>query len=267
MADLSNQPINTSYPGLLTLETATTGITQNLQSLQDGLGNNTGFQIAEDRLEGGNLFNIYKPAGIPQYFGNGFSSSAANPGAAGNQIGTFTFYDNGEYSYSAISVNCATLEAGTSVDIAFYNTQLLDTYGYVPYQKLTTEVNFITTSTGIKTATFSTPLTFSGTGPGVYYCAIRYNSPTTPTLRLTATGTNVSTYLNWLLCSKFGLQYNTAGNISYIPFRGGTSPATTATGVMYNTATFPTTFTSTELNTINVSLSVVAIGFLLHTIR
>lgn len=267
MADLSNQPINTSYPGLLTLETATTGITQSLQSLQDGLGNNTGFQIGTNRLEGGNLFNIYRPNGIPQYFGNGITSSASNPGAAQNQMVAFTFYDNGEYSYSAITLFCQTLEAGTSVDVAFYNTQMLDTYGYVPYQKMVGEVNVNTTSTGFKTISFGSPLSFSGTGPGVYYCIVRYNTGGTPVLRLGGAGTNVGTYLNWLLTSTFGLQYNSNSTTAFVPFRGGTGIASTGVGQIYNTPTFPTTFTSTELNTLNTGLSATAIGFLLHTIR
>lgn len=266
MANLAPLPINTSYPGVLNLETATTGITQNLQALQDGLGNNTGFQIAEDRLEGGNLFNIYSPPGIPQYFGNGFTATAISPGAVQNSLISFTFYDNGEYSYSAVSVNCITLEAGSSVDIAFYNTQYLDTYGYVPYQKLVSEVNISTTSTGIKTASFASPLSFSGTGPGVYYCVIRYNTASTPLVRLSPAGTNVSTYLNWLLCSKFGLQYNAAGTATLLPFRANPGTTSTTPGNHYNTASFPTTFTSTEFNTLT-STSVFVNGFLLHTIR
>lgn len=265
MADLTNQPINQSYKGLLTLQTATAGITATPQELQDGLGNNTGLQIGTNRLEGGNLFNLYKP-GVPQYFGNGFTATAASPGAVQNILTTFTFYDNGLYSYSAISVNCITLEAGTSVDISFYNTQYLDTYGYVPYQKLVAEVNISTSSTGIKTATFATPLSFSGTGPGVYYAVIRYNAASTPVLRLSSTGTNVSTYLNWLMCANLGLQYNTAGTTTILPFRANPGTASTTAGNVYNTGSFPSSFSSTELNTLT-STSAVAIGFLLHTIR
>lgn len=265
MADLSNQPINTSYPGLLTLETATTGITQNLQSLQDGLGNNTGFQIATDRLEGGNLFNIYRPSGIPQYFGNGFTATATNPGAVQNTLVSMTFYDNGLYSYSAISVNCITLEAGASVDISFYNTQYLDTYGYVPYQKMVSEVNISTSSTGIKTATFATPLSFSASGPGIYYMVIRYNTASTPVMRLANVGSNISTYFNWMLVSNFGIQYNPAGTLAVNSFRTQSTSAF-AVGNNYNTASFPSTFTTTELNLATASTAV-ANGFLLHTIR
>jgi hypothetical protein len=263
MSDLSNLNINQSYQGLLNLSDSTTGITTTPQQIQDGLGNDTGIKIGTDRLEGGNLFNIYTPSVIPQYFGNGFTTSASVPGAVQNQIVANTFYDNGEYSYSAISVNCTTLEAGTSVDITFYNSQMLDTYGYVPYQKLVAEVNIATTSTGLKTATFATPLSFSATGPGFYYYAIRYNTASTPVLRLTQTPYLISNF-TFLLISKFGLQFNNAGTSAQMSFRNQTTA--TIAGLVYNTASFPTTFTSTELN-LATSTSVNSFGFLLHTIR
>jgi hypothetical protein len=265
MSDLSNLNINQSYQGLLNLSDSTTGITTTPQQIQDGLGNDTGIKIGTDRLEGGNLFNIYTPSVIPQYFGNGFTTSASVPGAVQNQIVANTFYDNGEYSYSAISVNCTTLEAGTSVDITFYNSQMLDTYGYVPYQKLVAEVNIATTSTGIKTATFATPLSFSATGPGFYYYSIRYNTASTPVLRLAGTGSMQATYFNWLMVSKFGLQYIAAGTMAAAPFRT-TSTSGFASGNLYNTASFPTTFTSTELNLLSATATN-SFGFILHTIR
>lgn len=265
MSDLSNLNINQSFQGILNLSDSTTGITTTPQQIQDGLGNDTGIKIGTDRLEGGNLFNIYTPSVIPQYFGNGFTSSPATPGAVQNQIVANTFYDNGEYSYSAISVNCATLEAGTSVDITFYNSQMLETYGYVPYQKLVAEVNIPTTSTGIKTATFATPLSFSATGPGFYYYSIRYNTASTPVLRLGGTGSMVATYYNWLMISKFGIQYTPAGTNALAPFRTN-STSGFVVGNVYNTASFPTTFTSTELNLLTAT-SPNNFGFLLHTIR
>lgn len=265
MADLSNQPINTSYKGLLTLQTATSGITATPQELQDGLGNNTGLQIGTNRLEGGNLFNFYKPS-IPKYMGSGLSATSLTPGAgAQNTLTCSQFYDVGLYSYSAFTINCNVLEAGTSVDITFYNSQYLDNYGYVPYQKLTTEVNIATTSTGQKVGTFATPLTFSGSGGGMYWAVVRYNTASTPVLRLTQGASNTGTYLNTHLSMNVGYTFNPAGTAAILPFQ---SPSTSVgtLGVNYNTSSFPTTFTSTELNTIT-SVSVGTLGFLLHTIR
>lgn len=42
MSNLTGQQIQNTYEGLLNLEDSTTGITSNLQAIQDGLGNNTG---------------------------------------------------------------------------------------------------------------------------------------------------------------------------------------------------------------------------------
>ena len=142
---------------------------------------------------------------------------------------------------------------------------MLDTYGYVPYQKLVAEVNIATTSTGIKTATFATPLSFSATGPGFYYYSIRYNTASTPVLRLAAPGSLTSTYFNWLMVSMFGLQYTSAGTMAAAPFRTTSSNAFVS-GNLYNTASFPTTFTSTELNLVSATASS-NLGFILHTIR
>ena len=94
MADLSSLPINTSYPGVLNLETATTGITQSIQALQDGLGNNTGVKIAEDRFEGSNIFNVYRPAAA-KYYGNGIGTTATPPAGSQNVLSSIFFYDNG----------------------------------------------------------------------------------------------------------------------------------------------------------------------------
>lgn len=265
MANLSAQQINLSYPGLLTLETATAGIQSTPQELQDGLGGNTGFQIGTNRLEGGNLFNIYRPS-VAKYFGNGLASTSSTP-AAGTQNNLLScyFYDNGLNAYSAFTINCTTLEAGTSVDVAFYNTQYLENYGYVPYQKLSTEINISTTSTGFKVGTFASPLTFSGTGPGFYYCVYRYNTAGTPVVRLASSSVNVATYLSSYLNSNNGFVFNTAGTVAQTAFQiNGTSAF--AVGSVYNTASFPSTWTSTQLNTIT-SVASPQLGFLLHTIR
>jgi hypothetical protein len=59
MSNLTGQQINQTYPGLLNLETSTTGITENLQAIQDGLGNNTGLRIATNQLEVPNIQSFY----------------------------------------------------------------------------------------------------------------------------------------------------------------------------------------------------------------
>lgn len=265
MSALSPQQINQSYQGLLKLSDSTTGITSTLQAVEDGLGNDTGLNIATNRLEGGNIFNLYKP-GIAQYYGAGFTANASTPGAVQNTLVVQGFYDNGLYSYSAITVNVITLEAGTSVDVAFYNSQYLDTYGYAPYQKLTTEVNINTASTGIKTVSFSSPLSFSGTGPGFYFVVFRFNTAATPVLRLAGSAlSNNAQYWNGILLGQVGVTFNTAGTQATCPNRVNSTSSFTQI-VNYNTASFPSTWTSTELNTIT-STAPSAQGFLLNTSR
>ena len=264
MSSLTSSQINQSYQGLLKLADSTTGITSSLQSVQDGLGNDTGIKIAENRLEGGNLFNVFK-GGIARYYGIGLSASPVTPGAGSqNVLTTNIFYDNGIHSYSAITVNCSTLEAGTSVSISFYNSQYLETYGYVPYQQLSTEVSIDTTSTGIKTVSFASPLSFSGTGPGFYWMVIRYNTAGTPVLRLQGagiTGVNATS----MIPINVGYTFNAAGTAALSAYQT-TQTVASAVGGTYNTASFPSTWTSTELSTIT-SLAAGQIGFLLNTIR
>lgn len=268
MADLSNQPINTSYPGLLTLETATTGITQNLQSLQDGLGNNTGFQIATDRLEGGNIFNVYRPA-VAKYFGNGIGSTASPPAGSQNVLSSTFFYDNGLHSYSAFTMNCLTLGAGESVDVAFYNAQYDDTYGYIPYQKLTDTINISAASTGFKTGTFSTPLSFSGTGPGFYFIIAKFNAASTPVTRFGQPAIQAGFYFsNGILMWNNGFVLNNAGTQYISPFNSAATSYTSIATNIYSLSSFPTTWTGSDSATLSSTSNVQFIpGFILHTIR
>lgn len=268
MADLSNQQINQSFQGLLTLETATTGITQNLQALQDGLGNNTGFQIAEDRLEGGNLFNVYRPAAA-KYYGNGIGTTASPPAATQNVLSSTFFYDNGLHAYSAFTMNCLTLEAGASVDVAFYNAQYNDTYGYIPYQKLSDTINISAASTGFKTGTFSSPLSFSGTGPGFYFIVVKLNAASTPVFRFGQPGINAGFYFsNGVLMWNNGFVLNNAGSQYISPFNTAATSFTNIGINTYSISSFPTTWSGGDSATlVSSSATGYVPGFILHTIR
>lgn len=267
MSNLTSLNINQSFQGLINLSDSTTGITSTPQQLQDGLGNDTGIKIATNRLEGGNIYNVYR-AGIAQYYGTGFfQNTPSTPTNAGNILSNQVFYDNGLYSYSAISIYCHTLAAGESVDIAFYNAQYLETYGYVPYQKLVAEVNIPLTSTGIKTASFATPLTFSATGAGVYWIVCKFNGAATPVARTTPIPSGIRQFCDTLTNSMNGIVYNVAGTIPAF-FAQNTTTATNPQTWQYNTGTFPTTWTSTELNLLSSTLGAsYNPGFILHTIR
>jgi hypothetical protein len=265
MSALSSQQINLSYQGLLKLADSSTGITQTVQSIQDGLGNDTGFKIAENRIQGGNLIPFYK-AGVGQYYGNGFATTAGSPSSNQNQLCSTYFYDNGVETYSAITVNCTTLHATETVDISLYNSQYLDGYGYIPYQKVMSEITVTgTTSTGVKTMVLPTPFSFSGTGPGVYFVLTRYNAATSPTIRLAAPVTTPSNFLPFVTFNT-GWVFNTVSSAAFLGTQNiGT---TTVNTWVYNTASFPSTFTSTQAATLSASSSAnFTAGFLLHTIR
>lgn len=268
MADLSNQPINQSYKGLLTLQTATAGITATPQDLQDGLGNNTGFQIGTNRLEGGNIFNVYRPAAA-KYYGNGIGTTQTPPAGSQNVLSSTYFYDNGLYSYSAFTMNCLTLEAGASVDVAFYNAQYNDTYGYIPYQKLTDTINISAASTGFKTGTFSSPLSFSGTGPGFYFIVVKLNAASTPVFRFGQPGINASFYFsNGILMWNNGFVLNNAGSQYISPFNTASTLYTSIGNNTYSISSFPTTWSGSDSATLVSSSSTGYVpGFILHTIR
>jgi hypothetical protein len=267
MSTLTNTQISQTYPGLLKLDDSTTGITSSLQAVQDGLGNNTGLKIATNRLEGGNLMNAYR-AGVAQYYGTGFQNTGTAPTNSGNILSVSPFYDNGVQGYSAFTINVTTLAAGESIDVAFYNAQYLDGYGYVPYQRVVSAVNVPTTSTGFKTNSFPTTLSFSGTGPGIYFLVTKWNSVgVTPTTRCGVVNSTTNNYVVGLLPSIAGFVYNS--NSSMAPsFWQGSAAQTNVLLNQYNTATLPATWTATELNTLSASVaSNYNPGFLLHTIR
>jgi len=267
MANLAPLPINTSYPGVLNLETATTGITQSIQALQDGLGNNTGVKIAEDRFEGSNIFNVYRPAAA-KYYGSGIGTTTTPPAASQNVLISSYFYDNGLYSYSAFTMNCLTLGAGESVDVAFYNAQYNDTYGYIPYQKLSNTINISAASTGFKTGTFSSPLSFSGTGPGFYFIVVKITAASTPVSRFGQMGINASFYFsNGVLMWNNGFVINNAGTQYISPFNTAATSATSIGNNIYSISTFPTTWAGSDSATLVSSTSAGFPGFILHTIR
>jgi len=268
MADLSSLPINTSYPGVLNLETATTGITQSTQALQDGLGNDTGVQIAENRFEGANIFNVYRPA-VAKYYGSGIGITAIPTAGSQNVLSSTFFYDNGLHSYSAFTMNCLTLGTGESVDVAFYNAQYDDTYGYIPYQKLSDTINISASSTGFKTGTFSSPLSFSGTGPGFYFIVVKFNAASTPVCRFGQSAIQPGFYFsNGILMWNNGFVLNNAGTQYITPFNSAATSYTNIASNIYSISSFPTTWTASDSATLTTTSNVNYVpGFILHTIR
>jgi hypothetical protein len=94
MSNLTGQQIQNTYEGLLNLEDSTTGITSNLQAIQDGLGNNTGARIATNFFTAPNVVNLNMNL-IPDYMGCGASAGVGTAHSANsqNRLQYNIFYD------------------------------------------------------------------------------------------------------------------------------------------------------------------------------
>jgi hypothetical protein len=186
MSNLTGQQINQTYEGLLNLQDSTNGITSSLQAIQDGLGNNTGLRLGTNLFQHPQVFT-FNANMIPDYMGTGFSTSGvqANLANTQNRLLYNIFYDTGVYSYSAMTYTVATATTvGDVVNYYFYSLQLVPGYGIAPKDLIMSGITLISNSTGIKTTTLPSTLSFSGTGAGWYVGAyVISNSNVTPNVR------------------------------------------------------------------------------------
>lgn len=212
MSNLTGQQIQNTYDGLLNLQDSTTGITTTLQAVQDGLGNNTGSRIAVDSFIAPNLVNFYYNKQKPKYMGNGVSASASyNPGSSSqnNMVWTY-FYDTGVHDYSAITYSIGTqTTTDDTLNVSFYDLQYVDEYGWFPNNLIMSGISLTTTSTGRKTTTLPSTLSFSGLGGGFYAILLVYRNPTSvaPTVRISLP---VATVNNQSYVFQFGFVRNQA---------------------------------------------------------
>jgi hypothetical protein len=186
MANLSGQTIQSTFPGLLNLATATTGITSTYQQIQDGLGNNTNTRISTQGILSPNLPSLNNLK--PDFGGSGFGTAGVTPVASTQNRTLYQlFYDTGLYSYSAITYNVSTATTSSDVvTVAFYSLQLVPTVGIAPKDLIMSGITLISNSTGLKTTTLPSTLSFSGTGGGYYIMAVIItNGGVTPTIRYT----------------------------------------------------------------------------------
>lgn len=264
MGTLTGQQINQSYQGLLKLADSSAGISSNLQSIQDGLGNDTGLRIATNMLE---TINI--PSFVPlkaQYYGPGFINSAGVQMPLGTQniILCYPFYDNGNFSYSAMTYNVVT--ATTSSDTcqaAIYTTQMINPYGIFPYAPIISGITITTNSTGLKTATFASNISFSGYGAGIYWMVFKVsNSGVQPTVRFGTSNPYTSMTLNPAI---YGAHQAVAAN-TYNSNNGYRTQGNYA--VLTGTTTFDNPYSTslplTQSSTVSIGGS--NLGFILHTV-
>lgn len=268
MSNLSGQQINQTYKGLLNLADSTTGITSTRQAVQDGLGNNTGAVMATNYFYTDNIFSsqLFKA----DYFGVGFSTThQANVAGTENKITSFIFWDPGVYDYSGITyvVQTATTTSDT-VEFSFYTLQYIDGIGIAPYEQVYSATTLTgLTTTGLKTTTLSTPLSFSGYGPGYYSLCVKVTSSGTPTVRLGLSQS--SSQLLSLQSNKFGFTKNVAGNVIPSPLKVANNAGTIDYPMHYSGVTsFPTTWSTSDASKYNgTALTIPKWGFCLDTIK
>jgi hypothetical protein len=212
MSNLTGQQIQNTYDGLLNLQDSTNGITSTLQPIQDGLGNNTGARIATNFFTAPNVMSMNMNL-LPDYMGSGAQSGAGGAMSSNsqNRLQYAIFYDNGVASYSAITYNLGTLTSTSDVVTAyFYSLQLVPGYGIAPKDLIMSGITLLSAgSTGYKTTTLPSTLSFSGTGGGYYVFAYYVaNSNVTPTVRY---GAPVITARNQSFPETVGYYFNAAG--------------------------------------------------------
>ena len=260
MANLSGQTIQSTYPGLLNLNVATTGITSTPQAITDGFGNDTGIDIATNYLAAPNIANI-KIDVAPQYMGNGIQAgSGTNPALTQNRLIYGFFYDPGLYAYSAITLNLVTATTTSDVtEMYFYTPQWVDGYGIAPKDLITSGITIPSTAPlGFRTTTFANNFSFSGYGGGGYYIyAFRVsNANVSPSVRYGVTPLN--TYRNGYEVNGFVIG---AAATSYGPStRLGAAALNVNTQVQssYSAANIASNWQNT---------SAINWGFILHTVK
>ena len=263
MATLTGQQINLTYDGLLKLEDSTTGITSSFQSIQDGLGNNTGLQIKQNQLQGGGLFSSTYL--VPQYMGGGVNIGASAQYAAGTQniIQASEFYDGGVFSYSAMSFYLATATSTSDTcEAAIYSSQYINGAGLHPKDLVISGITIPTTgSTGMKTVSFPSNISMSGTGAGPYFVVFKIsNGGVQPTFR---PGTRGVGYPAFNALTFYGPVLNLAGTTYGTPFRTNNSNF-----VYSGTSTFQNPYTSSIASTQSTTATIAGatFGMLLHVV-
>lgn len=254
MSSLSGQTIQSTYPGLLKLETSTTGITSSFQQIQDGLGNDTNTRISTSGIISPNIVGMNN---LKSDFGGiGFAAGAGTANQANSQNRTLysIFYDTGVDSYSAMTYQCGTVTSTSDVvSAAIYSLQLVPGIGIAPKDLIMSGITMISNSTGIKTTSLPSTLSFSGTGGGyyviAYYCS---NGGVTPTVRYTAGNfinhnqsyaTSLGLYLNAAgTGTAIGQKYGTIGNMNNVlnlPFQESYSQSDITTNYVTTITTQP----------------------------
>ena len=269
MSSLTSTQINNTYPGLLKLSTSTTGITSTLQSVEDGLGGDTGLKIKQDYIAGSSLIPIPKKDTTTMAYGVGvINTGSAFPAGTHNIILAEAFYDRGLTTYSAITFGIGTVSTTNDVvEVGIYSSQITP-QGIMPKDLLGS--TFIISGTEVTTLGLNKktlPSNITLEEGGLYYLVYVGTNSTvvTPTVRFRAT--NLGTFKGALagVLGGFVLDTTNAGYVNVnkvgVSLSSGASYYSGINGPLQSSYS-PATFVGTTSAT-----AAALLGFVLHPVN
>ena len=261
MATLSGQTIQSTYQGLLKLANSTTGITNSIQAIEDGLGNDTGLEIKNNFLTQLNQINIGRLKN--DFFGVGISiGSGSNPAAGQNNIiGAYPFYDAGIYQYSAITFNLVSASTtNDTYECAFYTCEMGPDGLYAKDVIISGITASTVTPTGNKTYVFPNYISFSATPAVNFFLQKITSSGSTRTFNFS--GPFISLLNSQHLWTAYGFtdDFRNPGALS-IGFKSINGRALYSGLTSFNTSYIPTDFSGVSTATLY------DFGFVLHTVK
>lgn len=266
MSTLTGNQIKDTYQGLLKLADSSTGITNSLQAVQDGLGNDTGLRISINQLESSNFVSF-----VPlksRYYGSGFNPAAGQQYSNGlqNIILATPFLDNGDYDYSAITFNTTTITStNDSVEAAIYSTQMINPFGLFPYEPIVSGITADTTTLGLSTYVFPSTISMSGYGGGVYWLVFKIsNTGVQPTWRPGSSA--VVGTINNLAQNIYGIHESFTTNL-FVPAIARYNNTNSSIQVFSGLTTFDNPYANTidTLQSTTINFQGNTFGFILHT--
>lgn len=269
MSSLTSTQINNTYPGLLKLANSTTGITSSIQSVEDGLGGDTGLKIKQNYLGGGSQIPMPPQDTTVMAYGLGMLSTGVGTAfVAGshNCLYTQVFYDRGHITYSAITYSIGTVSTTSDViEMGIYTSQITPT-GYQPKDLIGSFTLSGTELTTLGMAKKVLPSNITLSEGNIYFIGYVGTNATsaTPTVRFRTPGSGTQLLVNLLNFNGFVPDLSNAGYVSL------TRGATTANGGVYysgisgalQNSYAPSIFTGTIS-----SSSAPAVGFVLHPVN
>lgn len=259
MGTLSGQTIQSTYEGLLKLSNSQNPVTNILQSVEDGFGNETGMKISSNYFTQKNQIPVGNFVG--KYYGVGITTSSAGVNTGNdNRINIQAFYDQGRYYYSAITWYVQTASATDTFEAAIYTSEFSQEIGFYPSNLLISGITANTTTTGLKTYVFPQNIILSA--ENINFLVFKFT--TTAATRTLNFRSPLLTQANAALPIMYGHYISPAGNYTVPTFK---SPVANHYSASYSGLTnFQNTFVESDFNTLQTN-NQNSYGFVLHTVR